>query len=364
MLILKSKNSLIIRKLYRILGIALLIPSVVLAAFNDVQTDSQISVNISDLSIDLQISSGGKVEQIQANSGNVIVTMSGGSKVVLTSLDRRTLGVSGTTSDMLTYTNECQSDRSVVTMELQGNAASREITVTPASTSCNAGGGGGGGGGGATPAVPATPATPATPGVSPAVPATPAIPAIPAREVVADAPKLVEALGLIRNAALEAQLATKVHNSAVEFRVSLSAEDKNIATNFATYGISEATKKFGSGERLALIRDQLETLGRVSLTALEQLANGTKPTDRNLSKEVSQLKRVLPAFEKLLGRKPNFQNSNEDLAWNTLLYRVRFTRDLNKERVGIAKFKILYARNPNSPLDWAVVRAWGYALNN
>ena len=113
---------------------------------------------------------------------------------------------------------------------------------------------------------------------------------------------------------------------------------------------------------MALVRDQLETLGRVSLTALEQLANGQKPADRNLPKEQAQVGRVQRYYKLLMGRNPNFQEPKEDLAWNTMIYRVRFARNLAKERVGIVKFKATFGRIPTSPLDWATVRAWGYAL--
>jgi len=45
-----------------------------------------------------------------------------------------------------------------------------------------------------------------------------------------------------------------------------------------------------------------------------------------------------------------------------MMYRIRFTRDLNKERAGIGDFQGLYNRLPKSPFDWSMVRALGYAL--
>ena len=113
---------------------------------------------------------------------------------------------------------------------------------------------------------------------------------------------------------------------------------------------------------MALVRDQLQTLGRISVAALEQLASGQKPTVRDLAKEQAQVGRVQRYYKLLMGRNPNFQELKEDLAWNTMIYRVRFARNLAKERVGIVKFKATFGRIPTSPLDWATVRAWGYAL--
>src|SRR3989338_1058174 len=155
---------------------------------------------------------------------------------------------------------------------------------------------------------------------------------------------------------------TSVTQSATEFGVTLSTTDTALAAVFVANGTTAATIALGSGERLALVRDQLETLGRINLTALEQLANGQKPTVRNLAKEQAQLSKVLALFVKLTGHRPNFKNAKEDLAWNTMMYRIRFKRDLVKERTGIVKFKALFGRIPTSPLDWAVVRAWGYSL--
>ncbi len=180
--------------------------------------------------------------------------------------------------------------------------------------------------------------------------------------VVSDADALVSALGLTRNTAAEATNAKKVASSVAQFKATLTAEQKVIATNFVTYGTSSATIALGSGERLALVRDQLETLGRLSLTALEQLSTGQKPTERNLVKEKSQVALALKVFIKLTGHKPDFKKSNEDLAWNTLQYRIRFPRNLNKEKTGILKFKAVEKRNPATPFDWSEVRAWGYQL--
>lgn len=228
----------------------------------------------------------------------------------------------------------------------------------------------GGGGGAAGPTFPTSAPTPAaatpvaaTPAPAPAI-TTPSV----APAVVADAAKLVAQLGVTRNTAAESSNSSKVASSATEFKVTLAAEVKTVAANFVTYGTSSATIKLGSGERLALVRDALDTLGSVANNSsklqlfLEQTAAGQKPTVRNLSGEQKQVQKVLPLFVKLVGRAPNFKDAKEDLAWNTLQYRVRFTRDLVKEKTGIVKFKAIMKRNPKSPLDWAVVRAWGYAL--
>lgn len=189
--------------------------------------------------------------------------------------------------------------------------------------------------------------------------------------VAKDAATLAQAVGAVRNTVSETQNTAKVNSSAVEFKVALGAEVKAVAANFVTYGTTNAAvKALGSGERLAVVRDLLQTLGTVVandsaklLLAAEQISSGQKPTVRNLSKEVAQAGLARDMFRKLTGKAaPDFKNAKEDLAWNTMLYRIRFARDLNKERAGIAKYKAVFGKNPKTPLEWATVRAYGYAL--
>ncbi len=152
--------------------------------------------------------------------------------------------------------------------------------------------------------------------------------------------------------------------------MTLVAVVKTVAANFVSYGTSSVTVALGSGERLAVVRDLFDTLvsaiasdASKLLLVAEQISNGQKPTVRNIAKERGQVNTMLPAFQKLTSREaPNFKNAKDDLAWNTMLYRVRFKRDLAKERVGITKFKATFKKTPKTPADWAIVRAWAYAL--
>lgn len=246
------------------------------------------------------------------------------------------------------------------------DAPSASVTGTPAA------GGGGGGGGGGTSAGAASGAIAAAPAAAAPAAAPAAAVASVATSVAQDAAQLAQAVGVARNTASEASNATRVASSASEFGVSLAANVSTVATNFVTYGTTaQAVQKLGSGERLAVVRDILETLGsRVAnnagdfLLAAEQISSGKKPTIRNLSKEVAQAGIARDRyFKPLTGiSAPDFKNAKHDLAWNTMLYRVRFSRDLNKERVGIGKFRVVFKRLPTSPMDWATVRAWGYVL--
>jgi len=282
---------------------------------------------------------------------------SGGTSSVPTSAST---SLSGLTASTTYYVAICATDNNV-----NDSAALTGSFTTSATT------GGGGTSGAVVGGTITTPApTVTTPVVTTPTVTTPAVtgPSIPS-SVVANAAQLAAQLGVKQDTKAEVANNTKVTNSAKEFKVTLSAEVKTVVTNFVTYGTSSAAIKLGSGERLALVRDALDTLGSMAnnseklLTFLEQTANGQKPTIRNLTKEVAQAGIARDMFKKLTGKSvPDFKNAKDDLAWNTILYRIRFARDLVKEKVGIVKFKAVFGKNPKSPLDWAVVRAWGYAL--
>lgn len=237
------------------------------------------------------------------------------------------------------------------------------VTVVP--------GGGSPGGGASTPSTLITPTTPTT--TTPTTTTTttettaPAATAAPVAVLIKDPSKLddiLSGLSVARNQSDEAKYMPLVKSDAIAFKVGLSEEQQTALTNFVSYGISEKTKALGSGERRALVRDYLETVGRANVNweDMERMTKGEKPVSRNLAKEQAKVGSVLQVFKKLVGHTPNFQDVKEDIAWNTLMYRIRFTRDLDKEKAGIAEFRAIFKRLPKSPLDWSAVRALGYAL--
>ena len=161
---------------------------------------------------------------------------------------------------------------------------------------------------------------------------------------------------------LETKYLALVKADAKEFGIKLNATEEKAITNFVAYGISRATVKLGTGERCALIRDYFQTVGwaDVRWDDIERLAIGQKVKGRNLGMEKANVGKALAYFRIMYHKDPNFKNAEEDLVWNTLLYRTRFTRDLAKERTGITKFKLLFFRTPSIPMEWAAVRGLGY----
>jgi len=246
-----------------------------------------------------------------------------------------------------------------------GSATSDTITLsTPAAS--------GGGGGGAA-AAPAATTTTTTPAAAPAATTTTTTPAAaPAATTTTtsvvttpgDVNTILNTFSIARNTATEATYSPLVTSDFKTYGVTGTTEQKQAVTNFVAYGISNATIKLGAGERRALARDYLETVGRAEFiwSDVEKMANGQKVVNRNLAKEQAQVSKVLATFKTLVGHAPDFKNAKEDLAWNTMMYRIRFTRDLAKEKVGILEFKEKFGVNPTTPLGWSTVRAWGYIL--
>jgi len=175
---------------------------------------------------------------------------------------------------------------------------------------------------------------------------------------------LLTALGTTSKPADYAKYNAFVKSDALAFKVGLTDLQVKAIANFETYGASTATVKLGAGERRALVRDYLETVGRPDFVwdDIQRLATGEKPVKRNLAKEVAQAGIALDAFKKMTGHAPNFKNKSEDIAWNTMLYRIRFSRDLKLEQQGILEYQKIFKGTPTTPAQWAMVRALGYAL--
>ncbi len=246
---------------------------------------------------------------------------------------------------------------------VSASSTSATLSTTACATSSGGGGGGGGGIGGGI-GIPLAPIL----NPLPLAPVTTA-PVLPSIEVTfldeprsgpppvsvpgtSDAPVIPPSAASLR--ALDAD--------ARSFQVALTQTDRDRLASFVDTGTTPETRALGSGERRALLRDALQTIGRsnVPTSDLERLARGRIPATRNLEIERTQVPRARTTFRTIYGRDPDFRNPEENLAWNTLMYRIRFPRDLAQERQGIQEFRTLFRRDPQDPFQWAVVRALGY----
>ena len=242
--------------------------------------------------------------------------------------------------------------------EIQTSTSTAGTVSTSACASSGSSGGGGGGGVGASGStfIPLPITTPAPITTTPVAPLTPVVVADPVVTPVVPTPVTLAP-------AAPATVRT-VQADARSFGVTVSTEDQERLASFIETGTSPETQALGSGERRALVRDALQTMGRsnIPLADLERMARGEIPATRNITIERQQLPRVRATFRSIFNRDPNFQNANENLVWNTMMYRIRFTRNLAEEREGIQDFRALFNRTPTDPFQWAVVRALGYVL--
>jgi hypothetical protein len=161
---------------------------------------------------------------------------------------------------------------------------------------------------------------------------------------------------------MESTVTGQVASDGKEFGLTVTESAAATITNYIVYGISAATVKLGQGERRAVIRDYMDTVKRTNVvwSDVDRIANGQIPVARNLGAERAQVAAILPIYKKIYGHAPNFKDAKENLAWNTLMYRIRFPRDLAKEANGIKGYTALYKHSPKTPLGWSIVRVYGY----
>ncbi len=173
---------------------------------------------------------------------------------------------------------------------------------------------------------------------------------------------LLSFLGLTeRDEAAERRGRIGVEADAKEFGLKVYGGQLDLYSRFIAYGVSKATRQLGERERRAVVRDLLQTIGYAATAEdFHLVAIGARPRSRNLTKEQAQLPLVRAAFRRIYRRDPNFRNANENLAWNALMYRIRLSRDLERERKGISSYRSLFRKTPVTPLEWATVRVLAY----
>ena len=179
---------------------------------------------------------------------------------------------------------------------------------------------------------------------------------------IEDGDVLTNGLRVPRDFVTEARTTRHVKEDLIDLKMKATTAQIDRLQHFMAYGDSWATMRLGEGERRAVIRDVLQTLQIPNPSAedLDAVSRGIRPRYRNILAEQAQLSSVRRAFKALYVHEPNFADRNENKAWNVLMYRIRFIRDLKKEEKGYQSFIKLLDRTPKSPLDWSMVRVLGY----
>ena len=143
-------------------GLLIIMPAVVLAAFDDVTLSSgdTLRVVVGSTTVDLSVDSG-KIEAVTVNAANMLVTMAAGSSLNVTSSTKRNITYAKTNA---TASFTCGESSSVLTFSLGAGQAVEIVTITPSDSACVAPSQGGGGGSSQT----TTPAPTPTPTPTPA----------------------------------------------------------------------------------------------------------------------------------------------------------------------------------------------------
>jgi hypothetical protein len=128
------------RKLFAaVCALALVIPSFVLAAYNDVTLTTSAVLSVGGYTLDVSGSSAA-IQSITVNSGNFSVTLASGSSITISSPTLQELS-SDVTSDVTS--NTCNGSASSISLSYSGGGTITN-TVTPSATLCSGSGSSGG----------------------------------------------------------------------------------------------------------------------------------------------------------------------------------------------------------------------------
>ncbi|NIA18328.1 MAG: hypothetical protein GWO79_00380 [Actinobacteria bacterium] len=143
----------------------------------------------------------------------------------------------------------------------------------------------------------------------------------------------------------------------------ISQQVKYSIAAFIHYGTS-ATKILGAGERAGVVNSYRSVFNKFPRTEsgwqdVIKIANGRWPDERNEQAEEATKNEI---FKKIYLRDPDMDNPNDDAAVTVITYGLRpANRNMDSEKAGINIFKAIYGYNPESAVDWDIVRAIAYS---
>lgn len=145
----------------------------------------------------------------------------------------------------------------------------------------------------------------------------------------------------------------------------ISEEARNAINSFVTYGVDENTKKLGEGERAAVIHSFQNAFGKLPETGQEladaiKIANGRWPENYNEEAEL----RAREMFKIIYKREADENNIKDMSAIKIMAYGLRQraeNRNLNSEVKGIAIFKAIFDKLPETTEDWNIMQAITYS---
>lgn len=177
--------------------------------------------------------------------------------------------------------------------------------------------------------------------------------------------QILNELKELRNIIKEQQSQITHLKSLISEMSRISEEARNAINNFVAYGVDENTKKLGEGERAAVIHSFQNAFGKLPETGKEladaiKIANGRWPENYNQEAE----SRAREIFRIIYKRDADENNSKDMSAIKIMAYGLRQraeNRNLNSEVRGIAIFKDIFNKLPETTEDWNIMQAITYS---
>ena len=176
---------------------------------------------------------------------------------------------------------------------------------------------------------------------------------------------ILEELKELRSLVKEQQNQIKYLKSLVTDMSNVSEAMRNSINNFITYGVDDNTKRLGEGERAAVMYSFKSAYGKLpegesDLTDAVKIANGRWPSMTSDEAE----ERAMEKFRTIYKRTADLDDSKDDAAIKIMAYGLRQraeNRNLKSEENGIAIFKGIFNRLPETTEDWNAMQAITYS---
>jgi hypothetical protein len=174
--------------------------------------------------------------------------------------------------------------------------------------------------------------------------------------------QILSELGKSRDVKVEAKMEkTLVKRLVVGIKKVTSAVKEDITT-FVTYG-TPSTEDIGANERAGVLTSFKEAFGKLPKTQTDwndviKIANGEPPAQVSQKKE----RQAIASFKVIYGRAPKADDAKDEAAIDYLAYGVRPTeKNLAAEKAAVKTYQSVFRRLPNTESAWSVVRTIAYS---
>lgn len=169
-------------------------------------------------------------------------------------------------------------------------------------------------------------------------------------------------MGKERDVKTESKIEKTVVKSLVSGIRNVKSDLKEKLTTFVAYG-TPSTEDIGANERAGVLTSFKEAFSKLPKTQTDwndviKIANGEPPSQVSKKKE----KQAMASFKVIYGRAPKAGNAKDETAIDYLAYGVRPTeKNVTAEKAAIKTYQSTFRKLPRTASDWAAVRAIAYS---